>query len=143
MIDRMTHQDLADVVELSKQLGYDVTASDLEKRFKKIENSPAHALFVARDQQNRAIGYAHVVRETNSLLADERAELHALVVHERHRGQKIGERLLAQAEHWAREHGFTQMRLRSNIKRERAHLFYERNGYENQKTSYVFVKNLS
>jgi len=46
------------------------------------------------------------------------------------------------AEQWARVHGFALMRVRSNVVRERAHRFYEREGYARVKTQAVFRKAL-
>jgi GNAT superfamily N-acetyltransferase len=53
-----------------------------------------------------------------------------------------GAALLAQAEEWARKRNVRTIRLRSNVVRERAHLFYLGEGYERIKTSHVFQKEL-
>jgi GNAT superfamily N-acetyltransferase len=50
--------------------------------------------------------------------------------------------LLDRAEMWAREKGFSATSLRSNVIRERAHAFYERQGYEHTKTQKSFRKKL-
>ena len=44
---------------------------------------------------------------------------------------------------WAGEHGYSQVWLRSNVKRNQAHSFYQRHGYELVKTSYTFRKPLA
>jgi GNAT superfamily N-acetyltransferase len=54
----------------------------------------------------------------------------------------VGARLLASAEEWARKRGCKSMSVRSNVIRERAHKFYERNGYEHYKTQKAFRKKL-
>ena len=54
----------------------------------------------------------------------------------------VGAALLAVAEDWARAQGFSTMRLRSNVIRERAHRFYEREGYRRIKSQAVFRKPL-
>jgi len=45
--------------------------------------------------------------------------------------------LLAAAEDWARKHGCKEMSVRSNVIRERAHKFYERNAYEHYKDAEI------
>ena len=44
---------------------------------------------------------------------------------------------------WARAQGFASMRVRSNVIRERAHRFYEREGYARIKAQAVFRKPLA
>jgi GNAT superfamily N-acetyltransferase len=76
------------------------------------------------------------------LQADVRAEIGGLVVAAGCRSQGIGARLVGHAEQWARERGMCGMVVRSQIKREDAHRFYLREGYERTKTSAVFSKEL-
>lgn len=71
------------------------------------------------------------------------AELAGLVVDESVRGSGVGAALLAAAEDWARAQGFASMRVRSNVIRERAHRFYEREGYARIKAQAVFRKPLA
>ena len=74
--------------------------------------------------------------------ADARVEISGLVVDERFRSQAVGRFLLDRAEAWAREKGFSATGLRSNVIRERAHAFYERQGYAHTKTQKSFRKKL-
>ncbi len=53
-----------------------------------------------------------------------------------------GAKLLQAAEEWARKRGCKGMNVRSNVIRERAHKFYEANGYEHYKTQKAFRKPL-
>jgi GNAT superfamily N-acetyltransferase len=64
------------------------------------------------------------------------------VVDEAHRSGGVGRALLGAAEAWAREHGCEVVTVRSRVARERAHRFYEREGYVRVKTSHVFSKPL-
>jgi GNAT superfamily N-acetyltransferase len=76
------------------------------------------------------------------LIAEPFVELAALVVDERARGSGAGAMLLAAVEARAREQGFTSVRVRSNVLRERAHRFYVREGYIEKKRQAVFLKRL-
>jgi ribosomal protein S18 acetylase RimI-like enzyme len=73
---------------------------------------------------------------------DATAEIWGLVVDSRHRGNRIGQRLMDAAEAWARERGVTTMRLYTNVLRTDTHRFYERLGFERVKTSYTYTKTL-
>jgi GNAT superfamily N-acetyltransferase len=76
------------------------------------------------------------------LESDIRAEVNGLIVAEGQRSAGAGASLLEAAEEWARKRGCQAMNVRSNVIRERAHKFYERQGYEHYKTQKAFRKKL-
>jgi len=55
-------------------------------------------------------------------------------------GTSVGRLLMQQAEQWAREQGYSEVILRSNVIRARAHKFYESLGYTPIKSQKVFRK---
>ncbi|MBN2546029.1 MAG: GNAT family N-acetyltransferase, partial [Spirochaetes bacterium] len=57
------------------------------------------------------------------------AEVAELIVHPGYRGKNIGLMLIKEAEKIAQEKKCDTIELSSNMKRERAHNFYKRNGY--------------
>jgi GNAT superfamily N-acetyltransferase len=137
----MTAADAPLVAELTTQLGYPSTAPETAERLALLAASPdLHAVLVA-EADGRAIGWVHVELDA-SLVSGTKANIGGLVVDEAHRSGRIGAELLAAAEAWARERGVTRMIVRSRVTRERAHRFYEREGYELVKTSHVFEKPL-
>ena len=71
------------------------------------------------------------------------AETGSLIVTARARNSGIGRALLAPAETWARDRGYHDLRVRSNVVRERAHRFCERCGYTSPDSQRVFVKLLA
>lgn len=137
----MTSADCEEVAAISAQLGYPATAAQIAHRVGLVMEQPANALFIAEDDDERMIGWLHIVGRVY-LDADPFAQIGGIVVDERNRGQGVGRALLAQAEQWAAAHGYDEMRLWSNAARAGAHAFYERYGYEPVKTSYVFRKSL-
>ena len=87
------------------------------------------------------------VKETDSgvtvtLESGPSAEIAGLVVDEETRGAGVGARLVAEAEAWAAGAGFARMRVRSNVKRNRARRFYERAGFVVTKRQRNFEKAL-
>ena len=68
------------------------------------------------------------------------AEVGGLVVDSRARGQGIGRSLMAAAESWTRERGYTRLMLRSNTIRAEAHRFYQGLGYTIVKSQHKFQK---
>lgn len=137
---RATLDDVAALVELNRQLGYPTSEEELRERLEPILKSPEDAVFVALDGSD-PIGWIHVAIE-RGLETSHVAGLRGLVVDEAHRSGGVGQALLRAAEAWAREHGCEVVTVRSRVARERAHRFYEREGYMRVKTSHVFSKPL-
>ncbi len=120
------------------QLGYDVPAAPLRERLGRREHR--REIFVA-ESTDVIVGWAAVsVDET--FVEGFRADLEGLVVEESVRSRGIGKLLLEAAESWARERGAEELRVRSNVLRERAHIFYRRHGYETIKAQYNLRKRL-
>ncbi len=140
-IRRAKIADAARLADLSGQLGYPATAAQIRQRLRGIRPASHNAVFVAESKDAGVVGWLHVSKD--ALLESEiRAEVNGLVVAEGHRSLGAGGRLLVAAEDWARQHGCKSMSVRSNVIRERAHQFYERNGYEHYKTQKSFRKTL-
>jgi len=133
--------DYPRMAELAGELGYPSKAEDIARRLAEMAASGEHAVFVAELADGTIAGFIgeFVYR---SVEADARIEISGLVVDERYRSQAVGRFLLERAEEWARQKGFSATGLRSNVIRERAHAFYERQGYEHTKTQKSFRKNL-
>jgi GNAT superfamily N-acetyltransferase len=148
-IRRVRPGDATSLAELSGQLGYPATRAQIARRLGKLAPASRNALFVAevknaganRRAAGSLIGWLHV-SITNLVEVDTRAEVNGLIVAEGQRSMGAGARLLGAAEEWARRHGCGSVNLRSNVIRERAHKFYERQGYEHYKTQKAFRKTL-
>jgi GNAT superfamily N-acetyltransferase len=134
----MTAADAPLVADLTTQLGYPTSADETASRLAALDGP--HAALVA-EEDGRAVGWIHVALVT-SLVSRLTADIGGLVVDDASRSSGIGAELLAAAETWARERGASRMVVRSRIARERAHRFYEREGYALIKTSHVFEKSL-
>ncbi|HZC66132.1 MAG TPA: GNAT family N-acetyltransferase [Candidatus Dormibacteraeota bacterium] len=141
VIRRARSSDAARIAELSGELGYLATAKEISQRMRKLRAGAANALFVAEAPDSGIVGWTHV-SVTHLVETGTRAELNGLVVTDGQRSLGAGARLLAAAEAWARKHGCPSMSVRSNVVRERAHAFYEREGYEHYKTQKAFRKDL-
>ncbi|HET7686293.1 MAG TPA: GNAT family N-acetyltransferase [Candidatus Limnocylindria bacterium] len=133
--------DAGAVAELSGQLGYPVDANEQARRLAPVLASERDAVLVAVDVADRPIGWIHV-QERMLLEASGQALVAGLVVDAAHRSDGIGRALLAAGEAWARERGLATMRVLSRVERERAHRFYQREGYRIIKRSLNFEKPL-
>jgi GNAT superfamily N-acetyltransferase len=138
-IRRARRTDAAPLAELSGQLGYPVTVAATAPILRKLQASQRDAVFVADSAEHGVFGWVHV--SVNHLIeVGTRAEINGLIVADGHRTLGAGARLLDAAEAWARKHGAREMSVRSKVERERAHKFYERQGYQHYKTQKAFRK---
>lgn len=131
--------DVQRIATLSEQLGYPASAQEIRRRLQQVQQDKDHAVYVAEQADGRVVGWVHVYLRL-LLVADLQAEIGGLVVDEECRQAGIGQLLMQRAEQWARDMGCQTVGLRSNVIRREAHLFYERIGYTNYKTSRVFRK---
>ncbi|HKS68423.1 MAG TPA: GNAT family N-acetyltransferase [Candidatus Acidoferrales bacterium] len=134
-------RDHGRLAELAGQLGYSSAGDEIARRLAGMQGSPDHAVFLAETPEGRIAGWIGVFLY-RCVEADARAEISGLIVDERMRSKGIGNHLLERAEEWAREKGCLTASVRSNVIRERAHTFYERNGYKHIKTQKAFRKTL-
>lgn len=109
------------------------------ERVQELAASPADAVFVAVDEAEQIVGWIHIARRV-LLESGPFAEILGLVVDEAFRNCRIGEALVHHAEAWAHDRGLSEIRVRSNVIRERARGFYERLGYHVVKQQAVFRK---
>jgi GNAT superfamily N-acetyltransferase len=136
-IRRAKSGDAARLAVLSGELGYPATASEMKARLSRLQAGD-NAVFVA-ENDGEVIGWLHV-SVTHLLEVPLRAEVNGLVVADGQRSKGAGAGLLEAAENWARKKKCVGMSVRSNVLRERAHVFYERRGYEHYKTQKALRK---
>ena len=134
-------RDVIAIARLAGELGYPSTAEQVRNRLTAIEGDPRHVTFVAAVAGDEVIGWIHL-SEVHSPGSDPHAEITDLVVDSRFRGVGTGRLLVERGEQWARERGLGVVGVRSNVIRERAHVFYARLGYNVTKSQKVFRKKL-
>jgi predicted N-acetyltransferase YhbS len=134
--------DAAAVAELSVQLGYEASPTEIEERIVALLSNVENQVALVACANGDVIGWieASIVRH---LQAAPRTLIGGLVVKDGVRGLGVGKRLCAEVEAWSRNKGFTVVRVTSRSTREDAHRFYLREGYRQTKTSAVFEKVLS
>jgi GNAT superfamily N-acetyltransferase len=133
--------DAAPIAALCGQLGYTATRQQIASRLAGVEAEATSCVLVAENDQGRVIGWLHVAARTQ-LTEDFCAEVLGLVVEEAARGMGVGAALIEAAEQWSRGVGCARVRVRSRETRERAHRFYEREGYARNKVQVVLDKAL-
>jgi GNAT superfamily N-acetyltransferase len=132
--------DSESIAGLMTQLGYPTSEDEMNERLTRLLPSTSRHCYLAIFDGTVAGFIAMDVNpyfEKNSYYG----RILALVVDDRFRGQKIGERLVEKSEIWFLEQNATEVLVNSHVKRTAAHRFYEKLGYD--KTGFRFVKKIS
>jgi GNAT superfamily N-acetyltransferase len=135
-----TLADAAIIALLSEQLGYRVSARDISTRLAAL---PAHSEAVLVAERSDTVVAWLQIGVGLAIESQPHVEIRGLVVLEACRSQGIGHQLINAAEAWARQRGFAELRVRSNVARTTTHTFYTQHGFSESKQQVVFVRQLS
>jgi len=140
-IRRVRLTDSDQIEKLIIQLGYKATADDVVMRISEISKDKSQIIYVSTHNDDEILGWVHALK-VQYLESEPFIEIGGLVVDSNHRGKGIGKSLMKAIERWAILQNCQVIRLRSNIIRNEAHIFYQKIGYRNIKTQYTFYKKL-
>jgi ribosomal protein S18 acetylase RimI-like enzyme len=127
------------IAALLTELGYASTAPDVVDRVQRSLHSETSWLLLAQSE-NDVIGLIGAELVPYFPNGSTVCRVTALVVAARHRGRALGEKLLAHATDFARQHRCSGIELTSAHHRLDAHRFYERLGFS--RTSLRFFRSL-
>jgi GNAT superfamily N-acetyltransferase len=136
-----TAADAGELALLCGNLGYPADPATLSRRLADIAEHGSGAVLVAVSDDGVLVGWAEASLQRHLVHAP-RVMLAGLIVAEDARSQGVGVALLRAVEAWSREHAASALVVRSNIVRERAHRFYLREGFAEEKRQAVFLKPL-
>ncbi|HEV2546456.1 MAG TPA: GNAT family N-acetyltransferase [Stellaceae bacterium] len=115
---------------LLRELGYDVPAEAAAVRLKALAESGNDAVYLCLPTGNTVpLGLIAVHWAQMLHLAAPSARIAALVVSEKARRQRVGERLIAHAAEAARRAGCGSLELTTALHRDGAHAFYRALGF--------------
>ena len=133
-----SENDAKAIADLCIQFGYKTSKEEVEFRLKKALEDDCNRVYVA-DVVGKILGWLQVsVKQT--IESGEYAEITGLVVDKTSRGKGIGRDLVAQAEDWAKRMKQSTIRVRMNVIRKEAPLFYRAIGFKEIKKQSVFNK---
>jgi GNAT superfamily N-acetyltransferase len=134
-IRRISKEDAATITALNYQLGYPLSVDQTLQNINAVMNKD-HDAFVAV-HENNVIGWIGVARAIQIEMLPY-CEIRGLVVDDKYRKLGVGKMLIEKAKQWAKEKGNNKLRLRCNIIRTEAHLFYHHLGFKEIKEQKVF-----
>ena len=136
-IREANYDDIDSIVELTKELGYQIKKEEVRRKLKKFELSLAEKIFVAELED--VVGWMHISL-VEPLESEAFGEIRGIVVNQKYRKRGIGTELLRIAEKWTKEKDCKKLRIRTNIKREETRKYYNNLGFISKKTQEVFEK---
>ena len=135
-IREVVAEDAAEITVLSHQLGYSISEQQTLQNIYLLKQTKQHEVFVAVHEQ-KVIGWMGLFYNI-SLTSPPLCEIQGLVVHEQYRSKGIGKMLIEKAKEWSINKSTKKLRLRCNIKRTEAILFYQKIGFAEVKQQKVF-----
>jgi len=139
MIRPAEERDAAELAELMTQLGYPTSPEEMANRMRHIFRDRSFATFVAVENDD-VLGMIGLCISPSYEHNARNGRIIALSVEKRSRRHGIGRKLVAFAEDFFTREKVGRIAVRSHIRREDAHKFYESLGYE--RTGLRFIKDL-
>ena len=131
--------DAQELSKLSNQLGYPFPDINIQENLNELNRDPDHIILVAEKNPTELAGFIHIFI-AKRLFTKPFAEVGGLIVEKGFRGRGVGSLLLSEAEKWAVSNNITIIRVRSNVIRDQARIFYISGGYQIDKQQRVFSK---
>jgi GNAT superfamily N-acetyltransferase len=94
-------------------------------------------VLVAEDGTGKPLGFVHVCGDGDYYTRRECGHIADIVVAREARGHGVGEALLAAAEQWARDQGYSMLTLNVFIENTQARALYDRTGFCQETIRYV------
>src|ERR1700747_1479440 len=105
VIRAMSPADIFAARMLLSQLGYEMNANEVERRYNAVRGKDDHAVFVA-EQDGRVVAFLHLY-ERPAFDKPPEVVVQAIVVAQSLRGAGIGKTVMTLAERWASGRGFS------------------------------------
>ena len=133
--------DYNDIYFLNKEFNpelYLFSAEKVKERIDYILQNTQDIIFVS-EQKDEVIGYIHG-SPYELLFSDSLINVLGFVVKEKYQNNGVGSMLIGHLESWAKNKGFSGIKLLTHPWRVNAHRFYERHGYIHTKDQKNFMK---
>lgn len=132
-------QQIDNLLDLYKQLGYPTTKKDLRQRLEKLNAHEDYYILLLISEIGEIIGFSGMCLMMNFEKTGDYLRILAFVVNNNYRGQGLGTYLLKEVENFANKLHCDAITLNSGNRLERmdAHRFYQSNGFEKKSSGFV------
>ena len=134
------NRDLLEIRDLiQNELGYSISAHDLDDRITQMQKDGNYQINVAT-KNGSIIGFIGISMGFAFEIPGRVMNIIALAVSARHQGSGVGSALMRMAEDLGRANHVSAILVNSGMSREAAHRFYEKQGFN--KKGYGFMKKI-
>jgi GNAT superfamily N-acetyltransferase len=144
MIREASTDDLSDIIQLYRQPDMDngrvLSLEQAEVIFNKMSAYPNYKVYVAEDGSEIIGTFALAIMDNLAHMGASSGLIEDVTVKTVWQGKGIGTQMMKYAIEQCQQHGCYKVVLSSNLKREKAHLFYESLGFS--KHGYSFLLEL-
>ena len=143
VIRKASQQDLGAILALYAEPdiddGHVLDLSDAERIYERMQRYPNYATYVAVLEGEVVGTFALLIMDNLAHMGAPSGVVEDVVVQSRCRGQGVGRRMMRFAMERCREAGCYKLALSSNLKRARAHSFYESLGFQRHGYSFIVL----
>ena len=132
-------QDIEAMVQMSAEIGYEVRYENFSEKINDLIKNSNILIIIAANEQDVAVGWIEL-EISNFIFSNKTCNILGLFIDKNYRGKKIGNRLIEKAEEWAKEKGYMNFRISSDMTRIDLHSFYKHIGFTPIKTEQVFLR---
>lgn len=140
-IREIKSSDYKDIYMLNQEFNpqlFSFSKERVKNRIDYILQNTKDIIFVS-EQNDEVIGYIHG-SPYDLLFSDSLINVLGFVVKEKYRNNGVGDMLIRQLEGWAKDKGFSGIKLLTHPSRTIAHRFYEKHGYIHTKDQKNYMK---
>jgi len=141
VIRQAEEADLPSILALYAQPDFDngkvLPIEEARRLFRRFADYPDYRLFIAEDGDSVVGCYSLITFENLSHLGARSALIESVAVSPDHQRNGVGKAMMDHALAEARARGCYKAALSSNMKREKAHAFYDRLGFERHGYSFL------
>lgn len=138
-IRQATEGDAEKIATLVEELGYSSSPEAIFERLKRLLSRTDYLITVAQLETGEICGWIQA-HHSEALESGARVEILGLIVAQSVRRRGAGRLLVASVESWAKHLGVPAVVVRSNVKRDESHTFYQALGYRPTKMQNVYRK---
>jgi len=136
IIRNAENSDAGSIARLSEQWGHPSTKEKMQRCLQEIGNNIDHVIYVLQEE-GYIIGWVHGIYSLR-IESDPFVEIGGLVIDKEHRKLGLGKSLVDKIVEWSLSKNCGQIRVRCNVIREEANIFYKKIGFSEIKQQNVY-----
>ena len=129
------------MVQMSAEVGHEVRYENFSARINDLIKNDSLSIIVATNEKNKIIGWIQV-EISNFIFSDRTCNILGVFIDKNYRGNKIGRKLIEEAQEWAKQKGCLIFRICSDISRIDSNAFYKHIGFTPIKTEQIFSRRI-